>query len=293
MNSNTMKIKRKIRGVSSVRRLVLTPLILCAAILIDNSKISAEEVDGFTEPYRTVNVAGVEVGVIMDVLVREGQEVTKGEPLAKLDHDLQDALLAIAKKNMELLGQLNSAKAELKLRRHRLKKLEKLAEGKHARKEEVERARADVAISEAHVLSAEEELLVRQLEYKKIKVQLSRRTITAPIGGVIVQIFKREGELVAPNDPYVVKMVELDKLTAMFSVPSEQAQRLRVEQKVVVRMVDVTEPVKGEIEYVSPVTDAESGTVRIKVRIENAEGAYRSGERCSLLIPTLGRNASK
>ena len=36
------------------------------------------------------------------------------------------------------------------------------------------------------------------------------------------------------------------------------------------------------MEFVAPVTEAESGTVRVKVLIDNAKGAYRCGIRCLL-----------
>ena len=35
---------------------------------------------------------------------------------------------------------------------------------------------------------------------------------------------------------------------------------------------------------VAPITDAESGTVRVKVRIDNPNGNYRSGERWTLEV---------
>ena len=41
----------------------------------------------------------------------------------------------------------------------------------------------------------------------------------------------------------------------------------------------------GRIEFICPVDDAESGTVRVKVRIENRQGLHRSGQRCRLLMP--------
>ena len=40
--------------------------------------------------------------------------------------------------------------------------------------------------------------------------------------------------------------------------------------------------VRGKVEFVAPVTEAESGTVRVKVLIDNAQGAYRCGVRCLL-----------
>ena len=36
------------------------------------------------------------------------------------------------------------------------------------------------------------------------------------------------------------------------------------------------------MEFIAPVTEAESGTVRVKVLIDNAHGAYRCGIRCLL-----------
>jgi hypothetical protein len=36
----------------------------------------------------------------------------------------------------------------------------------------------------------------------------------------------------------------------------------------------------GEVEFVSPVSEAESGTVRVKVLLKNPQGKYRCGVRC-------------
>jgi RND family efflux transporter MFP subunit len=242
------------------------------------------EIDGFTEPYRTVNVAAVETGTIKSISVREGDPVEKGQVLAQLDNELYLALLAIADESMRAQGQLKSAQAELEMRCQRLEKLEELRTQGHARQEEVERARADVAIGDARVLSAKEVLEVKRLEYEKVKVQLERRVIRAPLSGTVNVLYKDEGEFVAPNDPYVLEIVELDPLLATFSVPSYLAVRLQVAQSVPVFLDDASQFVQGTIELISPVTDAESGTVRVKIRIPNAEGKYRSGERCTLQI---------
>jgi hypothetical protein len=39
------------------------------------------------------------------------------------------------------------------------------------------------------------------------------------------------------------------------------------------------------VEFISPVIDAESGTIRVKVRVNNSENRVRSGERCTLRLP--------
>jgi len=254
---------------------------------------SGLDVDGFTEPYRSVNVAAAEIGIIAEMKVREGDVVSKGQVLATLDNELQKALLAIAQKNVDARGRLESTRVELALRAHRLEKLEALLQKGHARHDEVERARADAAIAQANVLSAEEDHTIRELEQQKIAVQLQRRNVLAPIDGVVTDVHKDEGEYVAPTDPYVLHMVQLERLWATFSIPGSHATALNVGDRVPVRVAAGTAAVEGVLEYVAPVTDAESGTVRLKVRLDNPDGAYRSGQRCSLQLPDTvpGRTA--
>jgi multidrug efflux pump subunit AcrA (membrane-fusion protein) len=41
---------------------------------------------------------------------------------------------------------------------------------------------------------------------------------------------------------------------------------------------------RGTVEFISPITDAESGTVLVKVRVANPHGRFRSGERCKIRV---------
>jgi RND family efflux transporter MFP subunit len=243
---------------------------------------STFDIDGFTEPFRAIAVATAETGVVVAVEVRPGDSVQAGQLLARLDSDIHEALLKIAQQTMQSRGRIESAQAELDLRRQRLEKFEALRAKGHARQEELERARADVAIAEAQLHSAQEELLVRQLEYEKAKAQLERRSIRAPSAGVVTEVHKEAGEIVAPNDPVILKLVQLDPLLATFPVPIRQAGSLAKGNRVVVRLLNGRERVEGVVHFVSPVINAESGTLLVKVRLDNPEGRLHSGERCVL-----------
>lgn len=272
-------------GSIPIRQRLLTVAILCAGSAIVAATTWAVEIDGFTEPYRSVDVAAAEIGIIAEMKVREGDAVRKGQVLATLDNELQRALLAIAQKSVESRGQLESALAELALRQQRLEKLESLLAKGHARHEEIERARADVAVAEAHVLSAREEQAIRKLEHQKIAVQLKRRTVLAPIDGVVTVIHKDEGEYVAPTDPCILNIVQLDRLCATFSVPSAYRKTFKIGDRIPLQLCPEATRVDGVLEYIAPVTDAESGTVRIKFRVDNTDGVYRGGQRCLLELP--------
>ncbi len=243
------------------------------------------EVDGFTEPHRTIHVASSETGIIKQLQVEEGDVVQQGQVLAELDDEVHRALLEIAKKAMNATGRLESALADVDLKQVRLHKLEDLRAAGHARQEEVDRARTELAVAEGQLKAVQEDLLIKRLEHAKIEVQLRRRSIRSPIQGVVSETHKDLGEFVAPNSPEVLTIVELDPLLATFSIPSPQAARLKVGGKMKVKFPSASKPVEGVIQFIAPTTDAESGTVRMKVRIENSRGKCRSGERCVVNLP--------
>jgi RND family efflux transporter MFP subunit len=242
----------------------------------------AESVDGFTEPYRTINAASSESGIVSKVLVHEGEAVRAGQPLVVLDDDIYLSLLEIAKQQMEATGRLKAAQAELDLFNTRLHKLQELQAVGQANQQEVDRAKADAEMSDGRLLAIKEELMLRKLEYKKIQQQLERRTVTAPVDGTITAIKKNRGEFVSPVDPVVVTLVQLNPIRATFLMPRPQAARLRSGQRVAVRFPDSGQSAPGIVELVSELTDAESGTVTVRIRIDNEQGKYRSGERCVL-----------
>lgn len=253
----------------------------CILLLAASAGADAAEMVGFTEPYRTVRVAAADSGIISRIVVREGTLVQKGQVLGELDHSVLKISLEISRKSAEAVGARQAAAAQVRLRREMLRKLNSLRTSRAASQEEVDRAAAELEVAEANLLSTQEALEIRQLEQHRVQAEIERRRIRSPIDGVVIHVFREPGEFTSPNDPDILTVVQLDPLLATFSVDSTQArgyQALR-QTRVVFSSGDVAE---GTIEYVSPVTDAESGTVEIRVRIDNPDQRYRSGERCVL-----------
>ena len=254
-------------------------LVLLLAVAATTQFAGASE--GFTEPYRRISVAAPEAGIIGKTFVEEGASVRQGEPLVQLDVALQQALLAIAEVGKQARGRVDAAQAEVGLRQQMLRALEDLRSTGHARPEELERARADLAIAQGELTSAREQQHLKQLEYERIRVQIDRRTVRAPLDGVVTKVLKRSGEFTAPNDPNLMVLVQLDPLFATFDLASNEAEELRVGQPVSVRFGESGADAEGEIDYISPVIDAESGTVAIKVRLPNPQGQLQSGQACT------------
>jgi RND family efflux transporter MFP subunit len=245
----------------------------------------AATIEGFIEPYRKIDVAPAEPGTITTIDVQEGDAVTKGQLLAALDCDVLQITLEMAKASMDSKGRYDSAMAERNLRAKRLAKLEELRPRGHASQEEVDRARTDCEVAEANLLSVKEQHELDELEYKKTQAMIERRTLRSPIDGVVTRVYREQREYVAPNAPTVLTVVQLNPLRVVFSIPTAQAATMTIGHSLPLSLPDTGAKAEGRVEFISPVTDADSGTVRVKVLLNNDQGEYRCGVRCALDLP--------
>lgn len=268
-----------------------------ALMIVVLSSLSAQEssstgvVQGFLEPYRTIRVASVESGVLKRLHVEEGNDVKEGQPLAELDTSIYNAMLEIAKANRDARGDLDLARTEQRLQQHRLDLFLQLYATSHANEEETRRARTELEVAAAQVRSAEERKLARKLEFERLAAQLEARTIRAPQDGVVTAIQKQCGEYVGPTDPVLLTMVQLQPLSAVFLVPRQQVARLNVGQSVSLVFPGAGLTTEGTIEFIAPVVDAGSGTIAVRVRVDNTNRSLRAGEPCQFVPHGLAPTA--
>ena len=239
-------------------------------------------VKGFTEPYHSIDIATSESGTISEINVQEGQQVRAHSILAKINEDVLQAALEVVQESVDSKGKLNSALAELRMQQMRLQRIEGLFSRQHAGQNELDRARSQLEIAQAQVEATQDELRVKLKEAKKIEAQLEQRRLRTPIDGVVTEVFKDSGEFVSINEPAVLRVVQLDPLKVVFSIPRDDASKLSAGQTLDVEVGTKKDIVAGLIEFVSPTADAQSGTCRVKVRIDNPELRWPSGVECRL-----------
>ena len=264
-----------------ISRRILSLLAMLGLVAVPQAARGQSET--FTEPYCLAEVAAPESGVVQQIFVREGQQVRRGESLATLDDAVLRATLEVARAEATATAQRDGAQAEVRLRKTRFEKLSSLRQQGHATQEELDRSQADYDIAEAQFRAAKEDLLRRQLEVKQIEAQLHRRQVLSPLDGVVIELHKVSGEAVTANDSQVATVAQLDRLRAQFYLSTETAASLTEGQSVPLAFPEIGTTGEGRVEFISPITDANSGTVRVDVVVDNAKGSYRSGVRCLFL----------
>lgn len=250
----------------------------------DTSPGSSEGlIEGFTEPYADIDLAAGEMGILAEVLVNDGDEVVAGQLLAKLNDDVLTASLDVAESAMTATGELQSAQTQFDLKQVEAGKLKDLFGRDHASQKELDRVAGEVKIAQSRVVSVKEDLAVRRLEHARIKAQINQRQIRSTIDGVVVEVRKDKGEFVSPSDPVVARVVQLDPLLVVFSVPNVNRDSIHKDQPVSIKIAG-SGIADGVVEHVSPTADASSGTFKVKVLLPNPDRRWHGGEKTELLL---------
>jgi membrane fusion protein (multidrug efflux system) len=244
--------------------------------------LPGELVQGFTAPIRLASVAAAEQGVIHEIAVSQGQTVKKGDVLAILDHTVLAMSLELAKERCTNTAKRDAAIIELKLRQKRCDNLQTLGEGLTT-PEELDRATADRDSGTVSCgIAAEKDIRLDELERRKIEAELNRRTIRSPIDGVVIRVHRELGEFVSPSDPVVVTVADLSGIRIVLHPPARVTEDLKSGDVVLVRLKKSNEVVSTRVDFVSPLTDADSGSVRLELTSDNPGGRIQSGIRCEL-----------
>lgn len=195
-----------------------------AAVLVQAVKSEVtqaeERVTGTLKAVAQARVAAREPGAVSEVLIREGDTVVAGAPLARLDARRTTALLAEAE------ARLVAARNLLEQRQAELRRAETDATMKRGLRERQ-------AVSQSDLLDAEKLLAVataqrdaaivgiKEMESRidLLKVQLTDLTVTAPFAGTVVERRVEAGEWLGAG-AVVASLVTLDPIEAWLRVPA-------------------------------------------------------------------------
>ena len=120
---------------------------------------------------------------------------------------------------------------------------------------------------------AEFEFRMAENAFREAELNLSRCRIKAPFTGKIVEILTREYETVRPGQQ-LFRIIDDTSLLALMNVP---LNRVSPAGSAVSLKLDNGKTVKGTVYEVAPQADHRSGTLRLRVLIENKSGEIRPG----------------
>lgn len=259
---------------------------------------------GTIRPFRE-SVVGAEVsGRIAEMLVRDGDAVKEGQPLARIKSRIVEARLAAARAELKMrdaeLEELKNGtrpeeldqararvardKAEVAYRAWQSEKSAELYDRKSTTAADVQEtqfalkaAQGRLAESEAalrlaeegprkeRIAQAEAAAAARRAVVAQLEEELAQHTVAAPFDGWVVAQRAELGQWVGTGDAIAV-VASLAVVEMVAAVPQDAIQGIRVGEEVT---VVTREHLPGKVVAVVPEADLRGRTFPVRIRVEN------------------------
>jgi membrane fusion protein (multidrug efflux system) len=226
------------------------PMPVEVSVAQRDTVVDAIAATGQIEAIQQIDLRPEVEGRIVDILVREGQEVEKGTPLFKVD-------------DAELRAQVARAAADRDLARQALDRTKQLLAQNASSAADLEKAEATARGADA------------QLEL--LQIRLDRSVVRAPFAGVVGRRYVSLGDFVNSS----TKLTAVHTVTpqyAVLQVPERYAGQLRRGQLVSFQVAALPgRNFSGEVIFVDPAVELPARTILIKAIVPNPRRELASG----------------
>ena len=235
---------------------------------------------GYVTARRQATVSAQITGALTQVLIEEGERVSAGQVLAKLDDTAQRAALA------QSVAQVQAAKAilvqvqaQLEQYRRDLQRNQDLIDRHLVSQQALETADTQVRTGAAQVASQLRQVELAEAGQRGAQVQLDYTTVRAPFSGVITAKAAQAGEIVSPisagggfTRTGVGTIVDMDSLEIEVDVNEAYINRVHANQPaeaVLDAYPDWTIP--AHVIAIVPTADRSKATVKVRIAIDQKD----------------------
>jgi RND family efflux transporter MFP subunit len=241
---------------------------------------SVLDASGYVTARRQATVSAKITGKVTQVLIEEGQRVTEGAVMARLDDTDAKAQLTLAQ------AQLVAARSQEGEIRAQLAQ----AERDHARQQElfdrqlVSAQSLDAALAQRDTLRAKlanhaHQVAVARESVALAEVQLDSTVIRAPFSGVVVAKAAQPGEMISPTSAGggftrtgIGTIVDMDSLEIQVDVNEAFINRVTPEQPVEATLNAYPDwKIPGAVIAIIPTADRSKATVKVRIAIKQKD----------------------
>jgi len=260
-----------------------------AACLVAATAVHAQqggEFVGIVYPLRDLALSVHVAAVVDQVPVAVGQRVVPGQVILRQDSRVQEA----ERERRRVILQDRSELDSTEQRRRLIEGLTLDATALFERagtvsRDEVTKLRLELEAAAGRVEQLRQAKRREQVELDLAERELALRELRAPSAGVITLVKVQPGEWAAPGDA-LLRLVDETVCELRVNVSPAAARRLSTGASVGVRVDDpaVPAPIAGRVTFVSPVIDAASSLVEVRVQFPNADRRIRPGVKGRLRV---------
>lgn len=240
-------------------------------------------------------------GYITQVLVDEGQYVTQGQPLFRLETNMLNESASAAQAGIGASQSgISAAQAAVNAAQVEVDKLKPLVEKNIISNVQLETAKENLYRAQSQLKQAQAGHQQALANYKGVKANIDYSIIRAPISGVVGSLPLKVGSLVGPNDPVALTTIaDTREVYAYFSMNekeylnflktsngatvSEKLKNMPMVELVMANGEIYTE--KGKIETVTGQINPSTGSIQFRVAFPNGQKMLTNGSSGKIRVP--------
>lgn len=241
-----------------------------------------ERHDCIMDPSLVVEVGSAVDGLIAEAFVTRGDDIAKGQLVARLEAGVQEAALAYARELAVSASTVEIAQNRLELVQKEVERAEKLLASNLVAESVVEALVSRRSEAELELRQARIDQRLAELEQARVEAQLAQREIRSPIDGIVITRMMSPGEFVYSQAP-VAQLAQVDPIHVEVFLPTELYPTL---EKGGIGRVFPAAPIGGDYEAeiiaIDRVFDAASDTFGVRLALANPERRLPTGLDCEV-----------
>ncbi|MCJ7757062.1 MAG: efflux RND transporter periplasmic adaptor subunit [Gillisia sp.] len=215
------------------------------------------ELQGSVETKQNVVINAEIGGILKHIYVKEGQKVSKGQLLAKIDDG-------------GMSQQLTQLQIQAALAKTTFERQQRLWDQKIG--------------SEIQYLQAKSTYEGQQSAVNQMKSQLSKSTVTAPFSGTIDDIITEQGSVVSPGQTPILRIVNLSDMYIKTDVPESYIADVVKGKNVEVTFPVLGKTVEAKIRQTGSFINPDNRTFNAEIEVSNKEKAIKPNLTARLKI---------
>jgi RND family efflux transporter MFP subunit len=258
------------------------PLTICAILLALTGHAAAEtSFDCVIDPSETAKLGSPIPGILSEVLVKRGDKVTKGQPVATLESSVEAAAVKLNRFRAESTAKIDAQGERLKFARARVERFGQ-PRAMVVSQDKYEEMQSEFHVAEQELLREKQEQQLAKLELDRSQATLDQRTIRSTLSGIVSEKKLSAGEFVN-QEGYVVTVSRLDPLFVEVYLPVSYYRQVGVGMKAKVTPAPPIENTYAAIiSVVDHVFDPASGTFGVRLELANPGNLLPGGQRCKV-----------
>ncbi|KTC80548.1 hemolysin D [Legionella cherrii] len=194
-------------------------------------------------------------GRLTDLAVLRGQQVKKNQFLLRLEQTSELYNLQMSKLNKkDLLAQRQQTLTQLQYNEINYRRVQEMRKQNAASQNDLDAAQRDLNISKDQLAEIDAKIKSNRVDTAEKKWQVTRKENFATDNGIVFDTYYTQGEFVQAGAP-VLSLVTKKNIKAVFFVPEEKLDRLRLNQQVKIKTDHNAHFAKGHIFYISNIAE--------------------------------------